>query len=192
LNRHRLHQIVLILSFVPLCWLGMMAVHEFGHVLGAWLTGGTVTRVVLHPLTISRTDVSPNPHPLLVTWAGPALGCLIPLLLFGAARALRLPIAHLARFFAGFCLIANGAYLGIGSFDRIGDAGDLLRHGAAAWQLWLFGLVAVPTGLLLWHRQGGRFGFGKDATPVSARTAFGTLVVLILIGVAELVLSPAE
>jgi len=36
-------------------WWAMQAVHEFGHVLGAWLTGGRVERVVLSPLTISRT-----------------------------------------------------------------------------------------------------------------------------------------
>ncbi len=49
----RVHQSVLIGSFLPLCWLGMMAVHELGHVVGAWLTGGRVAKVVLHPLTIS-------------------------------------------------------------------------------------------------------------------------------------------
>jgi hypothetical protein len=34
-------------------WLGMQAVHEAGHVLGARLSGGTVTRVALYPLTLS-------------------------------------------------------------------------------------------------------------------------------------------
>jgi hypothetical protein len=47
-------------------WLLMQAVHESGHVLGARLGGGTVAQVVLHPLTISRTDLAANPHPLLV------------------------------------------------------------------------------------------------------------------------------
>ena len=48
----------------------MEAVHELGHVLAAWATGGLVTDVVLHPLTISRTDVRPNPRPLAVAWGG--------------------------------------------------------------------------------------------------------------------------
>src|SRR5207249_4106234 len=52
----RRQQYLLLATFLPLCWLGMMAVHEFGHVLGLWCIGGTVARVVLHPLTISRTD----------------------------------------------------------------------------------------------------------------------------------------
>jgi Peptidase M50B-like len=67
----RLNQIVLILSTVLGSWLGMQAIHESGHVFGAWLTGGRVTRVVLHPLTISRTDLAHNPSPLAVVWAGP-------------------------------------------------------------------------------------------------------------------------
>jgi hypothetical protein len=37
---------VLILSIVLASWLGMQVVHEFGHVVGAWLTGGQVSQVV--------------------------------------------------------------------------------------------------------------------------------------------------
>ena len=143
----RLHQVLLIGTFLPLCWLAMMAVHEFGHVAGAVATGGRVECVVLHPLTISRTDVSPNPSPLFVVWAGPIVGILLPLALFVAARVGRFKWAYLLQFFAGFCLIANGAYIGIGSFGKVGDAGDMLRHGSPMWSLWLFGVACFPLGL---------------------------------------------
>src|SRR5437764_5916291 len=108
----RLYQVVLIGSTLLGSWLGMQAVHESGHVLGAWATGGEVARVVLHPLTISRTDLARNPRPLPVTWAGPVVGVLLPLAALGLAAALRRPGVYLLRFFAGSCLIANGAYLG--------------------------------------------------------------------------------
>ena len=174
----RLHRAVLLVSLIPLCWFAMMAVHELGHVVGAWLTGGAVAKVVLHPLTISRTDLALNPHPLAVTWAGPLLGVLLPVLLWLPAQWRRVPGWAVLRFFAGFCLIANGAYLGVGGFDRVGDAGDLLRHGAASWQLVTFGLAAVPAGFACWHRLGPHFGFGGDVDPRVAWTCAVLLAVL--------------
>ena len=82
----------------PLAWLVMMAVHEAGHVLGAHLTGGTVKVVVLHPLKVSCTVLSHNPHPLLVTWAGPVIGVLIPLVVFGVVAKYKNARCVLAAF----------------------------------------------------------------------------------------------
>lgn len=169
--------VVLVASTLLGSWLGMQAVHELGHVLGGWLTGGRVARVVLHPLTLSRTDLTENPRPLLVVWAGPAFGVLFPVAAWLAWAKLRAPGAYVLRFFAGFCLIANGAYIGIGSFDGIGDCGAMLRHGSSPWHLWLFGLACVPLGFWLWHRQGPHFGLGGAREPVDARVAFSTLSV---------------
>jgi hypothetical protein len=168
----------------------MMAVHEAGHVLGALLTGGTVKVVVLHPLRISCTVLSHNSHPLLVTWAGPVMGVLIPLAAFGVAAALRMPGAYLLRFFAGCCSIANGVYIGVGSIVRIYDADDMLRHGSQTWHLWLFGGVTIPLGLLLWHRLGPYFGLGKARGLVSRGAAIACLVLLVLVAGLEFVLGP--
>ena len=82
----RLHQVLLIGRFLPLCWLAIQAVHELGHVNWANTSGGTVEKVVLHPLTISRTDVSPNPRPLFVGWGGPIVGVSLPPALYTIAR----------------------------------------------------------------------------------------------------------
>ncbi|BBO35381.1 M50 family metallopeptidase [Lacipirellula parvula] len=146
-------------------WLGMQAVHEAGHAVVAWSTGGAVTSVELPLLGISRTGVRPNPRPLAVAWAGPIVGAIVPLLLMllvrrrtrisgeatAAARVRRQLLSGLVEFFAGFCLIANGAYIGVGSFERIGDAGDLLRHGSPQWLLVAFGVAAISAGLFIWH-----------------------------------------
>lgn len=155
------------LAFVAWCWLAMMIVHEGGHLLAAQATGGQVTNVVLHPLRISRTDLSLNPQPLLVAWMGPLCGAWLPVLAWAAWRATRLPGVHYARFFAGFCLIANGAYLGAGSLEGVGDAGQLLRHGAWPASLWLFAACCIPLGLWLWHGQGPAFGWGSAGRRVA-------------------------
>lgn len=176
---------ILVITSLLGSWLGMQAVHELGHVIGAMVSGGHVSCVVLHPLTISRTDVSVNPHPLLVVWAGPLLGSIIPLGLWATAIWLRLSEAFLARFFAGFCLVANGLYIGIGSFDRVGDCGEMLKHGSPIGLLWLFGALAAPLGLLLWHRQGKYFGWGSESLEIKHRSlivSISTCILLIVLG----------
>lgn len=175
----RFHIYMLILATLAISWLGMQAVHEAGHVLGALLTGGHVEKVVLHPLTISRTDLDLNPQPLLVVWAGPILGSLIPLTAWMIVARLKLPVSFLFRFFAGFCLIANGAYIGVGSFSRIGDCGEMLAQGSPLGTLWLFGLVTTPLGLWLWNGQGAYFGLGNNPRDVSPRLAYHALAMAI-------------
>jgi hypothetical protein len=176
-----LHVGILWVSLAVLCWLGMMAVHELGHVIGAWATGGRVARVVLHPLTISRTDLAENPQPLVVVWSGPVLGVLLPAAAWLVAAGLRWNQAYLLRFFAGFCLIANGGYIGCGSFERIGDCGVMLQNGAAPWQLWVFGIITVPAGLALWHRQGAHFGLGPTPVAHDSRTPWICLMLAIVL-----------
>jgi hypothetical protein len=179
------HRILLIATFLPLCWLVMMAVHEFGHMLGAWLTGGSVAKVVLYPLVFSRTDLTQNPHPFIVCAAGPLLGSLIPLMVLGIASLSRLREVYLLRFFAAFCMLINGAYIGLGSFEGVGDAGDLLTHGAANWQLWLFGAIACSAAFYFFNGLAARFKEEPNAT-----TAYVSLALLSNMVILEFALSP--
>lgn len=168
-------------------WLGMQLAHEFGHMLGAFLTGGVVEHVSLHPLSLSRTDVAPNPSPLVVVWMGPIVGCVLPVMLWGLAKAMRASQAFLLRFFAGFCLVANGAYIGVGSFDRVGDCGEMLRFGTPIWLLWAFGAVAIALGFWLWHGQGRYFGFGREPSSISVLSVVlsaSAAAALLLLGLA--------
>ena len=152
----RFLQINLIVSFALFSWLAMQAVHEFGHVGGAWLTGGTVEKVIVYPTVISRTDWKDSRNPLVVVWAGPIVGSALPVALWGIAAAFRLTATYLARFFAGFCLIANGAYIGadrlIVSATPVNCCDMALRFGSfgssALWpspQVCCFGIDSVRT-----------------------------------------------
>jgi hypothetical protein len=164
----------------------MQIVHEFGHCLHAWISGGRVTRIVLHPLAISRTDVAPNPHPQFVAWGGPIWGGALPLGLFWAVRRSAWPRAWLLRFFAGFCLVANGGYLLGGAVNPVGDAEVLLREGAPRFSLVAFGIAAVVLGLALWNRLGRHFGIGRDALPIDRSAAIAVALVAIVVVTAEL------
>jgi hypothetical protein len=165
----------------------MQAVHETGHVLAAWQTGAKVERVILHPLTFSRTDTIENPHPLFVCWSGAVFGILFPLSLALIGFIFDLPYRHLFRFFAGFCCVANGAYLGF-DFSEIGptDAGLLMEHGAKRYQLVVFGIVSIALGLFLWHGQAKCFGFGRETDPVSWKTALTVFVLLFVVVIFEI------
>jgi len=158
----RIKQVLFVMGLFAAAWYIMMAMHETGHVLAALVTGGSVERVVLHPLAISRTDVAPNPHPAFVVWAGPIVGCLVPLILFAVVPRRLSVQRRLAGFLAGFCLVANGAYIGGGCWDRVGDCAKMLRYGTPLWLLPTFGLVAVATGLLIWHRLGSPRDFLRN------------------------------
>jgi hypothetical protein len=187
----RLLQVWLIVSTLLLSWLLMEAVHEFGHAVGAWITGGRLVRTVLHPLAISRTDIEPNPHPVIVVWAGPLVGTALPALAWGLFAAAKLPTSFL-RFFAGFCLIANGAYIGVGSVQRIGDCGVMLRHGSPIWALWLFGTVTIPAGLWLLDGTRDYFGLGKRKSRVNSRAIIVTSVALSAVLILEVAIIPRQ
>jgi len=187
-GREKVLHSVLIGTTILCSWLGMMIVHEAGHATAAVLTGGKVQRIVLPIVGFSRTDVLPNPRPLAVVWAGPVLGELLPLALWLLARAARLTWAYLLRFFAGFCFVANGAYIGAASFDQVGDAYPMLLFGSRLWQLWLFGVMSLALGFWLWHNLGACFGIGSRAREVNPKHVVATSITLFVIVVAELIL----
>lgn len=186
----RFRQLAFAMLLVALCWHAMMATHELGHVVGAALTGGQVQRVVLHPLTISRTDVAPNPHPATVVWLGPILGCLLPLAVALTAKATPTLCRNSLHFFAGFCLIANGAYIGAGAFTAAGDCGEMLRTGSPFWTLVTFGAFSVVGGLFIWHRLGSVSKFFAEPEKVSPRAVAVLAVLVAIIAIAGACLAP--
>ncbi len=183
----RFTQILLIVTFICFSWLAMQAVHEGGHVLMARVTGGEVIKVALHPLIVSRTDLGANPHPLAVVWAGPHIGSALPLLFFALATVCRLPGVYLFRFFAGFCLVANGVYIGAGWLLADGaDPWVMRENGSPTWLLVLFGLLTTPFGLYLWHRQGPHFGLGEVRGNVNKRAALTSATLFLALTAVEL------
>lgn len=177
---------------LALSWLAMQAVHEFGHVTAALLSGGHVERVILHPAAFSYTQLSRNPHPNFVTWLGPIIGIIVPIALLILARALRWRGWFVFQFFAGFCLIANGTYIAIGSLKNMGDAGDLLRHGSPIYLLWMFGAITIPVGLWIWNGLGQHFGFGPNSSTLDPIVYVTVTALLPIVVMLELILSSRE
>jgi len=180
---------MLLLSTAAISWLLMMVLHEGGHVVHGWLTGAELVKVDLPPWGFSRTDFSVNPHPLFVAWGGAITGSLLALGLMAVAGLAAPRYAYLARWFCGFCLIANGAYLLAGSFagsDAV-DARVILQHGGSLWQLALFGVLATGAGLYLWNGLGPRFGLGPRRDKIDRKTAIGVTIALLIVVGTEIV-----
>ena len=184
----RTEQLVLIGTFLGCCWLSMQAVHELGHVLAAWLSGGEVVKVALHPAIISRTDLGGDPHPLFVVWAGAIVGALLPLTVFMLARICRFAGVYMFRFWAGFCLIANGVYVACGPDQGGADSAVMMAYGSPRLLLLGFGLVTVPLGLYLWHRQGNYFGLGEANGKVDRQATLVAILLFIAIVGLELLI----
>ncbi len=170
-------QRLLLVGLLPTCWLGMMLAHEGGHILAALVSGGTVLRLEWPLLGFSRADVSPNPHPLLVAWAGPLFGAIAPSLLSLVLRAARRR-SLVADIVSGFCLLANGAYLGIGSLGRIGDTAEMLKRGSPFWILSTVGGLLMLAGLVQWHALGPRMGIRRiGPTEAAVAAALGAFLI---------------
>ena len=167
-----------------------MAIHEFGHVFGSWATGGNVKKVVLHPFTISRTDVDPNPKPSIVVWMGPILGSLIPMV-FWAFRTDKVSgCSKCPQVFCRFCLIANGAYIAFGSLDQVGDCEVMMQLGSPIWLLFVFGLLTMPCGLLVWHGLGSVKQFWADPNLIEPKMTIALWIVLASLLTLEFAFSP--
>ena len=183
---NRFFQTMLIISTAGVSWLLMMVLHEGGHVLNGWLSGAQFSEVDLPPWGFSRTDFAENPHPLFVAWGGVIVGCALSLASLFLIRATVPCYDYLARWFAGLCLIANGAYLTGGIFheSRADDAGVILQNGGASWQLLLFGIPTVAAGLYLWNGLGPQFGLGAGNGNVDHRAAVNmTVALLVIVGI---------
>lgn len=187
-RRDRAFQAALIASTACLSWLGFMALHELGHCLNAWVSGGEVERVVLGPFALSRTDLARNPHPVFVAWGGALWGVALPLLVWGAAAAARLRAGYLFRFLAGFCLVANGTYFALDAFLQCGDGRQIAAHGGSgAWPA-LFGAAATVAGFVLWNGTGAPFGLGPRAERPSRADAVGVAAALAIFAMAEVLI----
>ncbi len=185
--KSRIQQLVIILTFIGFCWLMMQVIHELGHVVSTIISGGQVEKVVLHPLTFSRTDVSLNPHPLIQIWGGPIVGVILPMAALAIAHLIHTNYLLLFRFFAGFCCIANGVYIGFGPNTTGLDTQVMLFLGCERWQLILFGLPILALGLYLLNDTGKIFGLGIQDGKVNTKVVWLSIILFASVIAAELI-----
>lgn len=136
------------------------AIHELGHALALWTTGGSVTRITLHPFSWSYTYYgSPPTCPLLTAWAGvlfsSSLGLLLLIVIRPRRGAWTVPLALM-----GLCtLMVNGLYLIMDSvFLAGGDATTIIAHGTPRAVVLVIGVGLAALGLVVGYLLLPRLG----------------------------------
>lgn len=142
--------VVALLAIVCWVWLATLLVHELGHVVAAFATGGRIAAVELRPGWLPHTLVQPNPAPNLVLWSGFVMGIAAPQ---AAAWLVKLNIGLIdssVRSWAAFCVLFSGVYLVAGCWERLTDSGQLAAEG---WPRWLLIAVGATLGVLGYARS---------------------------------------
>lgn len=131
-----------LLLWLGVSWTVMAWTHEGGHIVGGWLMGGHLQYAELRPWLLPYSHFEPDPQPLVTLWAGPIFGAVVPWRI-----ALMVPRVH-TRFIAGFCLLANGAYLATAAYagDALLDTTKLLAAGAWSVSIGMYCLITITVG----------------------------------------------
>ncbi len=134
-------------------WELMLLTHEIGHLIAAGCTGAVVLQSNLLPWVLPCTLIEQNPHPHVVAWGGITSGVGIPIVIWGVLTWLQRPAAATGAGLAGFCLLANGAYLAAGGGESLTDTGVLRALGWSNGLLIVVGLVLAVPGYWLCRRD---------------------------------------
>jgi hypothetical protein len=162
-------------------WLVMTLLHELGHIIVGCSAGGDLRDFELRPWCLPHSFFASNPAPLFTLWAGPVLGCFVPL---ATASLLKRPAVW---FVAWFCVTANGIYLLLGYYsgDNELDSYKILQMGTPDWIL-----VAVGSAMTLAGYTGFRTEFQRridqSVLPIAGRTlaisASGMILWILMLG----------
>ncbi len=137
-------RILYLILLLGVSWGVMTFTHETGHIVGGWMSGGTLKSVDLLPWHLPYSIFDPDPEPLVTLWCGPMLGVLVP---FGLALLIR---RDWMWFIAHFCMLANGVYLAMAwvSGGQYLDTPKLLETGAHPITIVIYCVVTIGMGYI--------------------------------------------
>jgi hypothetical protein len=116
--------------------------HELGHALGYWISGGSVIAIVMNAPAPTGHVVGGAQVRGPYTWGGVVFGSLCAVFPLALSRYLARSSAtrFTALMVAAFCLAHNGLYLFVGGILPFGDAIGMIELGAPHWLLIVLGM----------------------------------------------------
>jgi hypothetical protein len=144
-----------------------MFLHELGHILSGWLSGGEFRYIDVYPFHFSTTILQPNPYPGLVTWSGLLLGWALPLLTIPFWHVEWSGIGPALQSWSAYCWLAFGAYLALAAGESLSDTGQLMTAGWSVSILFVVGAVVASGGYYIGRHGVSRLHKRFSATPPS-------------------------
>ncbi len=159
-----LRRALLLLAAFSIGYNAHTLIHELGHALAMWTTGGSVARIALNPFSWSYTSYgSPPACPLITAWAGvvfsSVVGVLSLALIWSRRDAWCVAVALM-----GVCtLLGNGLYLTVDALLHAGgDATSIIALGTPQLYVVGSGIALVALGLVACHLQLPRIGLASS------------------------------
>ena len=129
--------------------LAQRAVHELGHAIGTWVTGGEVYRIILHPFLEGRCEHSTTSFPMITTLAGVGFSILVGSVAILLSRRYHHPMLAPLVMMGIAAFFSSGFYYIVGVIIPFGDPGYLTNAlGASSILVLLFGISMVGLGIV--------------------------------------------
>lgn len=125
--------------------------HELGHAIAYWITGGTVRRIIIHPFSWSYCiPGSVSEYPSFTTWGGVVFGTIMGLMLVALVWRWRGPYVMLVFMIGVVACLHGGFYLIFSCLAKSqGDATKLISYGTSPILILAVGLFMMGIGLIL-------------------------------------------
>ena len=144
--------------------------HEHGHAIAAWATGGKVCRIVFHPFSWSYVNhYSSKPgYENIVTWAGPLFAVFVGLLLLIIVWRWHRPNIMPVLMIGVVACCKDGSYLIISCLANTrGDGATLVKHGTPLVVVVAVGFILFAIGIVLAFTCLGLLGISpRDKTKI--------------------------
>ena len=131
-NSKRIIKLVLFTSgSFSFAWVLGIVLHELGHAVAMWTTGGIVDRITITPFSWSYTYYGSTPkYPQFTTWSGALLGSLFGLIILFIIRNKPTPYSVPFLYLGIAPMLHGGGYYLLDTFvTKRGDAASLIRSG---------------------------------------------------------------
>ncbi len=158
-----LQQMLIVLGMFVFSYNFGNLIHESGHALNAVLTGGSLNKITMSPLSWCYASTSGG-NETFVVWGGFLWQTIVPTVVLLLLWYFKSRLSLYALFLVLVSFGASGVYMIAGAVAGVGDGGSLVRYGVPPFLLLTVGSVLLLFCLALSLPMGVLLGIGRKQT----------------------------